>query len=202
LVGKFIEKVYKYNIPEPSELFEIFKEKFSKAILPDSWNVSVPWTHTILGIFNEIGHDMGYFPRKEYLRLDQTWEIRLPDISSIVLALESENADSVEAILEDELQKLIDVKAFLKVLIFYPGVPVMMQKEEVEGQLQEEWSTFPEIQKRIRSAKIKNSEEKYVIITPVYVPNSSIIEVSACSFDAEGKGKDLGDFQVKYVSKD
>jgi hypothetical protein len=132
-------------------------------------------------------------PKKEYLRLDQTWEIRHSDLSTIVLALEVENTDRVEDILDDELQKLLDIKAFLKVLIFYPIVPIMMQ----EGM-----STYPDIQEKIRSAKIKNPDERYIVITAVYVKPSSIIEVSACSFDPEGKGEDLPSFQVKYTSKD
>jgi hypothetical protein len=85
MIGKMIQKVYTYKIPTPQELFQTFKEKFSKATLPDSWEVSEPWTSTFLAVFDEIGLDLGYAPRREYLRLDQTWEIRLPDISTIVL---------------------------------------------------------------------------------------------------------------------
>lgn len=192
MAGKVIEKAFKYTIPTPNELFQIFQEKFSKATLPDSWEVSQPWTNTILNIFGEIGRSLGYIPRKEYLRLDQTWEIRHPDISTIVLALEYENTDDVREILDDELQKLLDIKAFLKVLIFYPIVPVMMEKGE---------STYPEIQEKIWSAKIKNPDERYIVVTPVYIKPSSIIEVSACSFDSEGKGEDLGSFQISYTSK-
>jgi hypothetical protein len=162
--------------------------------LPDSWEASEPWTTTVLGIFSEIGRSLGYEPNKEYLRLDQSWEIRHSDISTVVLALEVENTDRVEDILNDELQKLLDVKAFLKVLIFYPTVPAMMEEEQ--------GFTYPEIQQKIQSEKIKNPDEAYMIVTPVYVKPSSVIEVSACSFDSEGKGQDLGSFQVNYTSKD
>jgi flagellin-specific chaperone FliS len=193
MVGKVIEKAYKYTIPTPQEPFQMFQEKFSKAMLPDSWQVSEPWTNTVLTIFDEIGRNMGYTPRKEYLRLDQTWEIRLPDISTIVLALEYENTDRVEEILNDELQKLLDVKALLKVLIFYPLAPAMMYEGEF---------TIPEIQEKIRSAKIKNPDERYIVMNLVYSKSQSIIEVLASSLDSEGKGEDLGSFQVKYTSKD
>lgn len=193
MVGKVIQKAYKYTIPTPNELFEMFKEKFSKATLPDSWNASAQWTTMILGIFDEIGRSLGFTPSKEYLRLDQTWEIRHSDISIIVLALEHENTDRVEEILDDELQKLLDVKALLKVLIFYPTTPIIVEKEE---------STFPQIQEKIRSAKIKNADEKYIIVTSFYNRPHSIIEVFACSFGPDGKGDDLGDFQIKYTSKD
>jgi len=193
MAGEIIEKIYKYIIPTPNELFEKIQEKFSKATLPDSWQVSEPWTATLLGIFNDIGRSLGFTPRKEYLRLDQTWEIRLPDISTIVLALEYENTDSVEEILGDELQKLLDIKALLKVLIFYPLAPAMMYEGEF---------TIPEIQQKIRSAKIKNPDERYIIMNLVYIKPQSIIEVLASSLDPEGKGEDLGSFQVKYISKD
>ena len=200
MVEKIIEKTYtyKYTIPTPKELFEMFKEKFSKVTLPDSWEVSDPWTRTILDIFDDIGRSLGYKPRKEYLRLDRTWEIRHDDISVIVLALEHENTSNVEEILDDELQKLLDVKAFLKILIFYPTVPVAMgEEEEFKGV-----STFPEIQGKIRSAKIKNSDERHIVIGITYARHENALYVSACSFDYEGKGEDLGDFQISYTSKD
>jgi len=197
MVGKVIEKTFKYTIPTPAELFQILKEKFSKDKLPDSWfsGSSELWTTSILGIFDEVGRSLGYTPRKEYLRLDQTWEIRLPDVSTIVLALEYENTDRVEEILDDELQKLLDVKALLKVLVFYPIVPMVMDEEE---------STYPEIEEKIMSAMIKNPDERYIVMTIVlvYIQPHSVIEVRACSFDSEGKGEDLGCFQVEYTSKD
>lgn len=193
MIGKVIERVYKYSIPTPLELFKLFQEMFSKATLPDSWQVSEPWTSTVLGVFGQIGRNLGYTPRKEYLRLDQTWEIRHPDISTIVLALECENTDRVEEILDDELQKLLDIKALLKVLIFYPVVPILMAEEE---------ASYPQIQEKIRSANIKSSDERYLVVTPVYIKPQSIIKASACSFDSEGRGEDLESFQVKYTSKD
>jgi len=193
MAGKVIQRTYKYTIPTPNELFKMFQERLSKAAeLPDDWEASAQWTYTILGIFDDIGRSLGFKPKKEYLRLDQTWEIRHPDISTIVLALEHENTDRVEDILDDELQKLIDVKALLKVLIFYPNVPVMVEKGE---------STYPQMQEKIQSAKIRNPDERYIVITPVYIKPQSIIEVSACSFDSEGKAEDLGSFQIKYASK-
>jgi hypothetical protein len=196
MVGKIIEKVYKYTIPTPQELFQMFQEKFSKAMLPDSWQVSEPWTAIVLNIFDGIGRSLGYMPKREYLRLDQTWEVRLKDISVIVLALEYENEAQVGELLDDELQKLLDVKAFLKVLIFYPATvfPMTMMSEEE--------FVIPEIQEKIRSAKIMNPDEKYVIIGIRYIRSDNVIDVSACSFDSEGKGEDLGAFQVSYTSKD
>lgn len=74
------------------------------------------------------------------MRLDHTWEIRHPDITTIVLALECENTDRVEDILDDELQKLLDIKSLLKVLIFYPVVPILMAEGE---------ASYPQIQEKI-----------------------------------------------------
>jgi hypothetical protein len=192
MIEKIIEKTYKYHMPTPNELFEKFKGKFSKASLPDSWYALTPWTTTILDIFYEIGRDLGYTPNREYLRLDQTWEIRHKDISVIILALEHENTSSVSEILDDELQKLLDVKAFVKVLIFYPRFPLAMFET---GEF-----VFPEIQEKIRSAKIK-TDEKYVILGLTYLTDQNVIHVSAFSFDSEGKGEDLGDFEINYTSK-
>lgn len=187
-----IEKTYKYAIPTPNQFFELFQEKLSKTALPEVWGSTEPWTTTLLGIFEEIGRDLGFTPRKEYLRLDQTWEIRLPDISTIIFALEHENTQNVEDVLDDELQKLMDIKALLKVLVFYPLVPAMMYEGEF---------TIPEIQEKIKSARIKNAEEKYVIMNLVYVKPQSIIEVLATVFDSAGKGEELGTFQLSYASK-
>lgn len=150
------------------------------------------WTDIILGIFDEIGRGFGYIPKKEYLRLDRTWEIRHRDISAIVLALEHENTDSVENILNDELQKLLDVKAFLKVLVFYPVVPVI----EMDGTC-----TCVEIDKKIRSTKIKDSEENYLVISGVNAGKHRIIEFYGCAIDSNGKCEDLGSFQVEYTSE-
>jgi len=189
---KIIEKTYKYTIPTPKELFESFCVEFSNTTLPDIWVASRPWTDTLLGIFDSIGRSLGYIPKREWLALDQTWEIRHPDISVVVLALEHENTHRVEDVLDDELQKLLDVKAFLKVLVFYPLIPVVAEGEEF---------SFPEIQGKIRSAKIKNPDERYAVMSITRISDKTL-EVTACSLDPDGKAEELGPFQVKYTSKD
>jgi len=189
---KIIEKTCRYTIPTPEEFYERFRDKVSQAQLPKSWEDSRAWTDSVLAIFDEIGRDFGYVPKKEWFRIDRTWQIRHPDISTIVLALEYENTDSVEEILNDELQKLLDVKAFLKVLMFYPFLSII----EVEGEC-----CYPEIQEKIRSARIKNPNEKYVIMSGVYLRELGAVEFSACIFDPDGKCKNLESFQVKYASE-
>jgi len=183
------------KIPTPQELFERFKVEFLDGTPPDSWKANKRWTDFMLGIFDSIGRSLGYKTRPrpepdkgEYLNLDQIWEIRQPDTEVIVLALEHENTRKVGVILDDELQKLIDVKAYLKVLIFYPQVPVIPDYEEL---------TYPEIQEKICSAQIRNSDENYVIINIIY-NFEDLLEISGCSIDSDGKAEELGWFQVKY----
>jgi len=188
---RVIEKTYKYTIPTPQELFDSFRSEFSGTTLPDSWEASTPWTNTILNIFGEIGRSLGFMPIKEYLRLDQTWEIRHPDISTIVLALEHENTSDLGEILNDELQKLLDVKAFLKVLVFYPPIPVTVVEDEF---------SFPDIQEKIRSAEIKNPDERYIVVGITRIGRGAL-EVNGCSINPDGKAEELGSFQVKYTSK-
>jgi len=190
-MGEEVSITYKYKIPKPKELFESFCAEFSSVTLPDRWQASEPWTSTILGAFDSIGRSFGYVPNKEWLRLDQTWEIRHRDISVIVLALEHENTSRVEDILDDELQKLLDVKALLKVLVLYPPIPAIA----MEGRF-----SFPEIQEKIYSARIKNPDEKYVVFS--ITKTDGELELSACSLDLDGKAEELGLFRVKYSSKD
>ena len=186
------------KIPTPKELFERFKVEFLDGTPPDSWKDNIPWTDFMLGIFDSIGRSLGYETRPrpghgEYLKLDQIWEIRQPDTEVIVLALEHENRDQMEVLLDDELQKLIDVKAYLKVLIFYPKIPLPVVPDY--GGF-----TYPEIQEKIRSAQIRFSDEKYVFINIIYYVED-LLDVTGCSIDSDGKAEELGWFQVKYTPK-
>jgi hypothetical protein len=188
-----ITKTYEYSIPEAEELYQAIEGKLTKAVLPD-WDNSDEWTEFMIGLLAEIGASYGYKAEREYLRLDESWEIRLPDVSAVVLAFEHENDFDLDDITNGELQKLVDIKAFLKVLVCYPDYPIAFEKESGK-------CTFPEMQEKIRSNLIKNSEEKYLIITPMNIKKQSILVVSACLFDSEGNGKMLKDFQVPYKCK-
>ncbi len=120
----------------------------------------------------------------------------------IVLALVHENTRKLSVVLDDELQKLIDVKAYLKVLIFYPDVPVIPDQElSSDGKWKDVGLTHPEIQEKICSAQIRNSDENYVIINIIYNAED-LLEISGCSIDSYGKAEELGWFQVKYPKKD
>lgn len=123
-----IEKTYKYNIPTPIEFFESFRKKYSACTFPSKWDDNTAWTETIFRIFGEMGRGFAYRPRREYLDIDMIWAVRLDDISTITVAIEHDNGDLGDVI-DDELQKLMDVKAHLKVLMFYPGKPIVLETE-------------------------------------------------------------------------
>jgi hypothetical protein len=190
---KEISKSYNYIIPTAREYYEKFKQEMLKAKLPDSYQSRMPWTELIKGISSEIGTGYGFNSNQEYLRLDQTWEIRLPDISCIALALEVENTDNIEDLLDDELQKLIDVKAYLKVLIFYPELPIVV----IDGK-----TTYPAIEDKIKSALMKCDDERYLIITIQYLDSKKKLAAMACELDSESKSTYLGAFSIPYKSTD
>jgi hypothetical protein len=56
----------------------------------------------------------------EFMEIDQTWRIHEPNLVRTFLALEVENATTVAPLLDDELEKLVDIKSDLKVLAYYP----------------------------------------------------------------------------------
>lgn len=189
-----IEKTYKHVNPTTKEFFNSFREKYSTRILPDSWQDNSAWTKKVMQMFEEMGREFGYRPRREYLYIDMIWAARHEDISLITVAIEHDNG-GLSDIIDDELQKLMDVKAHLKVLMFYPGMPVVAENEVI----------FPEIIEKIRSVKIRIPGERYLMITPVAKKRDKIhieaIEVFACSISPDGKWEDLGSFAVDYKGK-
>lgn len=122
------------------------------------------------------------------------WAVRHEDISLITVAIEHENG-GLDDVIDDELQKLMDVKAHLKVLMFYPSMPIVVEDEVL----------CDEIIEKIRSANIKIPEESYVMITPVVKKKDEVyaeaIEVFGCSIAPDGKWEDLGSFAVDYEGK-
>jgi hypothetical protein len=189
-----IKKSYEYRIPRPVDFFESFHKKYSVCRFPSSWNANTAWTETIFRLFGEMGRDFAYRPRREYLDIDMTWSVRLDDISLITVAIEHDNGDLGDVI-DDELQKLMDVKARLKVLMFYPGKPLVL-----EDKIQ-----FPEVVDKIRSAHIKSPDERYLLITPVIQKadktHAKGIEVFACAFSPDGDWGNLKSFSVPYNGK-
>jgi len=126
-----------------------------------------------------MGRDFGYKPKPEYLNIDMVWAVSHDGISVISVAIEHENGDLNDVLgdrgsQKDELQKLMDTEAYLKVLMFYDSSVIFDNK-------------FSYISEKISSAKIKIPEESYLFITPVLREN--YIEVFANSFDQWETGR-------------
>lgn len=193
---KVIEETCQYVIPEPKTLFKEFCSKVKSATLPDSWaGKDKEWTNVILNIFDEIGRRYHYKPKREYLRLDQTWEIRLLNLSYMVLALEHENTRHIEDLLDDELQKLSDVKASLKVLVYYPRLL------DIERHIKE-------IKTKLGLQKIKISDERLLVIMLSYFGiydneggKEERLVIHGYGFDVNGKSSKIGYEEVEYASK-
>lgn len=188
-----IEIKYRFVRPKSREIFEKFCAKIKDKELPKSWEDNPRWTALMLNIFEEIGRSFGYRIRKmgkgkEWMTIDETWEIRLPNISTIILALEHENTSKIWKLLDDELQKLLDVKAYIKVLVYYPLEP----EKDIE-----------EIKSKIQSQKIKLPDEKILVITGTYdidVDPTSIY-FQAYEFDVDGKNILIGKNKIPYSEK-
>lgn len=86
MTGEVIERTYKHVIPTPEKFFNAFREKYSSYPLPIDWDDNKAWTPAMLDMFAKIGRDFGYKPRKEWLSIDQVWEIRHDDLSLQALA--------------------------------------------------------------------------------------------------------------------
>ncbi len=183
---RIIERVSRFVIPTSKELFEKFCAEINSAKLPEGWDHDSEWTEIMLGIFDKIGRSFGYMPKKEWMRLDQTWEVRLPDISTIVLALEYENTSDLMDLLDDELQKLLDTKAHLKLLMYYP-----LDIEKNIG----------EIGIKIRSQRIKLPAEKLLVISGTIDSKAKNITFQAYEFDAEGESTFIDRCRVPYTEK-
>ncbi|MEM2145994.1 MAG: hypothetical protein QW279_11580 [Candidatus Jordarchaeaceae archaeon] len=201
---KFIQKeiTYKFTVPTPKELFEKFKEKCEQTSFPEWYEARKEWTDTVMKIFDEIGHEYGYRPRykrggEEGLLMDQVWEIRLENYSAMVLAMEVENDYDLDEILEDELSKLINVKAYLKVLMFYPDRHVRCENDE---------PIFKHIKEIVKSSEFRinasietekfNSTENYIIITGTYNKKECNMKICARVIDACAKSEILGKFEI------
>jgi hypothetical protein len=110
--------------PTPKGIFDRFLEGLPVAGI-DKFESSEPWTRYATEFFRKWGKDLGYtvFCKEkyggdgEYLSIDLTWMKQAADQRFVDLAMEHEN--HYPDVFEDELQKLMDLKSLLKVLITY-----------------------------------------------------------------------------------
>ena len=110
--------------PTPKDIFDRFLKGLPQANIRE-YEAYEPWTKYTTELFRKWGETLGYSVhcsgkyggKKEHMALDLVWIKKAADQRFIDLAMEHEN-DSKNAF-EDEFQKLMDVKALLKVLITY-----------------------------------------------------------------------------------
>ncbi len=74
----------------------------------------------------EIGTSLGYLVRDqdlngEWLSIDQTWRIHESNMIKTYLSMETENTTDIEDVINDEVEKLLDVKSDVKLLVYYPS---------------------------------------------------------------------------------
>jgi hypothetical protein len=143
--------------PTPKDVFQRFIEFIPHANI-EQYVKSEPWTEYATEFFQSWGTKLGYEVyckekfgvSKEYLSLDVVWMKKILNRRFIYLALEHENV--VDDVSKDELNKLIDVKALLKVLITY----FSDQKSRNDFVADVEWA--------IRTRALKIPGERYLLI--------------------------------------
>lgn len=140
---------------QPDQLFKKFVEDFPtlklKSETPDT-----EWTKKVLEYLSQLGKEEGFEPwyanePSEYL-LDLCWIYTTgkTDISWIEAGFEIEWSRDLDCI-TDEFAKLVDVKAYTKILVCYPKV------DEVDD-------LISQASQMIRFNPLKLPEERYLII--------------------------------------
>lgn len=155
--------------------------KFRNWLLNDSglaWEQSLKdWTSKIKEYFGKFGKKEGYQPIftrkdvKEYL-VDIVWRVKGPQ-RSLCLAMESELSKNEKDILED-FEKLVDVKALIKVGLFHlrPRVKESKIVEKMKDILSSQWIVWP--------------REIYLVIFLMYDYDREEIIISAYDLDFKG----------------
>jgi len=111
------------------ELFQRFCQALRNSKLPENYREGAPWTELLRRILREIGTSLGYRVSDldfgiEWLTIDQTWRIHESTLVRTYLAMEEENTYDVEDVIDDEVEKLLDIKSNVKLLIYYPDKSV------------------------------------------------------------------------------
>jgi hypothetical protein len=144
---------------DPKEIHKMFLASIPKYNI-ETYYEKPSWTKNVTEFFSNLGKDLGYEARckeqfggyyGEFMGLDLVWIKKVEHFIFIDLAMEFENTvDEPDDIINDEFQKLLSIKSFLKILITYPG--------EGEDEL------INKIAWKLRSNMLKLNEEKYLII--------------------------------------
>ena len=183
--GRNLDEKHTHIILTPDSIFEEFCREVGHAEVPKVWSRVKNWTNMVLDIFGKLGAKYGYEVRREWMLLDETWEIRNQSTSFIAMALEHENTDNIDILLKDELQKLLDVKAILKVLIYYPKF--LDCERHIE-----------KIKPKIKSQRLKIPEEHILIVMihPQFVKRKGFL-ISGYDFDSEANCSELTSYHFR-----
>jgi hypothetical protein len=185
VAGERIVQV-KYRIPTGAEFFERFCERLRNSTLPQ-WNENPAWTKLVLdGVLQEMGKELGFEPRREYLRIDQSWIMSVEGkVNVIEVAIEHEANQDWETVMYDEGSKLMDVKARLKVLIFYTGL--------------REFEMFTRrFSSEIRVQELKLAEERYLTIGVCRDEDKRHLIVKGVEITPDGRVSPLSDVEIPY----
>ena len=184
----YVHPTTTYRIPTASEFFAVFSRKLSNAKLP-GWNdKSEVWTKVVLrGLLEEMGKEHGFEPESEWpFRIDQTWNIMEEgQANSIELAIEHETDADWQDVLRDEGSKLMDVKARLKVVIFYPDLSNFERFTD-------------KFSKEIRIQELKVPQERYLAVGICADQKNNQLVVKGAEITPDGKTSPLRDVMIPY----
>ena len=142
------------------------------------------WTDTVFGFFSEANkkEPIPYLELKEYMYVDYIWRYDpklYTSLSGIEMAVEHEGGTYiVNAILADEISHLVDIKARIKVGIFYPSPG-------------DEAALLEGIAKmiRIQSDDVRLGKEEYLVILGYTTTREGkrVIQFKGFIFDNKGE---------------
>ena len=138
------------------QMFERFC-KYLEGKLKWSETKDKEWTQTVFQFFSaeNTQETIPYVEIKEHMNVDYIWRYdpNRYSINDIELAVEHEASENrVDALVSEEIQNLVDIRARNKIAIFYPT-------------LGDEANLLDKIQKKIKSVSEQyRLEEKYLVI--------------------------------------
>jgi|SRR5437016_9478020 len=133
-----------------------------------------------------MGKELGFEPVPEYLRIDQSWSMSVEGhVNVIEVAIEHEAGADWEVVMYDEGSKLMDVKARLKVLVFYPE---LRQFERFTRRFSSE----------IRVQELKLDEERYLTIGVCKDKDKMRLVVKGVEISPNGRVSPLSDVEIPY----
>jgi hypothetical protein len=167
------------------------------------YKLNEAWTKFVTEFFRKWGEDLGYEVhcrekyggKGEYLTTDLVWLEISESRSLIVLALEHEN--NYSGVFENEVKKLVALKAILKILITYVGEPEYNRK--IVGN----------VESAIKVSGLRIPDEKYMLMIGCCPQgkgmNDPFVQFYCYTFDNRGhiveehKSEDICTFDIKQA---